>query len=323
VTGVGYWVAVVLVLSGVGAGGAVAGDQLDWPVLPTAVGTALLAGAGMIAGIVPPGRPRFRPTSFERRETEPLWPYITGPERPQFTRYAMDSAVADERRGATWVGLAMAAVTVGIGMGAAGAAVFAVARSEDLISGQIERLAGFADPTSEPVVGIGPGTPTPDPRATATPQPPTETPTPEPPSPTPTPTEEPTRTPTPERTSERRAQRRPEPTPTRVPSRTPVPDVSMTGRWRVQDTVDFGVGAGQTFTFDIILEQDGQRVRGRGNDGFRFDGQIDGNILTLAFTSPGGTGIFIWGLSPDGSFVGDWRDYTAQSGGPSVMSRVH
>ena len=33
--------------------------------------------------------------------------------------------------------------------------------------------------------------------------------------------------------------------------------------------------------------------------------------------------VFIWGLLPDGSFVGDWRDYTAQSGGPSVMSRVH
>jgi hypothetical protein len=97
----------------------------------------------------------------------------------------------------------------------------------------------------------------------------------------------------------------------------------MTGRWRVRDTVDFGVGAGQTVVFDIVLQQEGQRVTGRGNDGFRFEGRIDGNILTLAFTSHAGTGIFIWGLLPDGSFVGDWRDYTAQSGGPSTMSRVH
>ncbi|MEX0781658.1 MAG: hypothetical protein WD557_03340 [Dehalococcoidia bacterium] len=320
-SGVRYWVVVVLVLVGVGALGAVAARELGWPPVLVGAATALAAGAGIIAGIVPPGRLRFRPAPFERRETEPLWPYISGPERAQFTRYAMEAAVADERRGATWVGLTMAALIVGLGMGAAGTVLFAAARSEDLLSAQIDRLAGFADPTGEPVVGIGPETPTPDT--------PPSTPTPEPATPRSTATEVPTRTPTPERsTTPGRSQRRPDPTSTATPTATPRPSqeqptVSMSGRWRVTDTVHFGMSTGQSFTVDISLSQQGQRVTGTGSDGFRFEGHIDGNVLTLAFTSPGGVGIFIWGLLPDGSFTGDWRDYTAQNGGPSTMSRVH
>jgi hypothetical protein len=92
----------------------------------------------------------------------------------------------------------------------------------------------------------------------------------------------------------------------------------MAGRWQVKDNVDFGTAAGETFTFDITLRQDGDRVSGTGN-GMTFQGRLDETVLTLAFTRPGGSGIFVWGLLPDGSFSGAWHDFTAQNGGPSTL----
>ena len=324
-SGAGYWVTVIVVLGAICGMAAFGAVQLGWQPVPVGVTAILVAAAGMIAGFVPPGRPRFRPPPFERRATEPLWPYISGPDRPQFTRYAMDSAVADERRGATWVGLGMTTLIVGIGVGAAATALFAAARSEHLISDQFHRFTGLNDQSSDRIVGIGPGTPTPNPRATATA-------TPEPP--TPTPTEEPTETPEPSptpRRSERRQEagatatpqhRAPSPTATAEPPE-PAESVSMGGRWQVTDTIEYGNQSGQSFTFEITLEQDGARVTGQGKDGFRFEGRIEGGVLVLGFTRPGGAGIFIVNVMPDGSLAGGWRDFNQQNGGPTTMLRVH
>jgi hypothetical protein len=329
VSGAGYWATVVLVLGAICGMAAFAAVQLGWQPVPTAVLAVLVAAAGMIAGFVPPGRPRFRPPSFERRATEPLWPYVSSPERTQFTRYAMDTTVADERRGATWVGLGMTALILGVGMGVAGTALFATARSEDLIQRQVDRLTGLGDRSGERVVGIGPGTPTPNPRATATATPEPPTPTPEPATATATPTEEPTRTPTPRR-SQRGQQAPATATPrSREPTATPTPDrpdaseqVSLSGRWKVTDTVEYGGEAGQSFVFEIELEQDGSRVTGRGKDGFRFEGRLEGSVLVLGFTRPGGAGIFIVNRMPDGSFAGGWRDFDQQNGGPTTMLKL-
>ncbi|MGH2609298.1 MAG: hypothetical protein ACRDHF_09440 [Tepidiformaceae bacterium] len=304
-TGVRYWLAAVLVLGGLGLAGVAAANWRDWPMLPAAGAAVLAGGAGLIIGFLPPGRPRFRSPDFQRRHTEPLWPYLPGTERPQFTRYQMDAAVADERRGATYVGLAMAAMIMGIGMAAVAVSLFAAARSQDIITSQVDRFAGLSDHTPEATAEP----------ATATPEPPTATltPTPEPPTPTATPTQRP-------------AVRKPSrpsstPSPTAPPRSQEQVNISMAGRWKVTDRVDFGTAAGETFTFDITLRQEGDRVFGSGN-GMSFEGRLQDEVLTILFTRPGGFGIFVWNLLPDGSFSGDWHDFTAQNGGPSTLAPI-
>jgi hypothetical protein len=303
VTGIRYWLTAVMVLFGLGLAGAAVAHWREWPIYPVVGGAVLAGGAGLILGILPPGRPRSSGTVFQRRHTEPLWPYLPGSERTQFTRLQMDAAVADERRGATYVGLAMAAIIMGIGMAAVGVSVFAAARSEDFISAQVDRLTGLAGRTPEPT-------------ATPTAEPPTVTPTPDPP--TATPTEEPP-TATPSRTPTGRAGRTPSPTP--PPNSQQQVHINLEGRWRVTDRVAFGQASGETFTFDIALDQEGDRVSGTGN-GMSFQGRLDDEILTLVFTRPGGFGVFILRARNDGSFSGNWHDFTSQNGGTSTFVPV-
>jgi hypothetical protein len=214
----------------------------------------------------------------------------------------MDAAVADERRGATYAGFAITAIVVGIGMAGVAVSLFAAARSEDVIQGQVDRLAGLVDHTPEP-------------SATPPTEPATETATPESPIETPT-SESATATPT-----QRQGREPPRSSPTPAPRSQEQDNIDLEGRWQVTDRVAFGHGSGETYRFDITLEQDGDRVTGRGN-GMSFEGRLQEDVLTVLFTRPGGFGIFIWRVQRDGSLSGNWHDFTAQNGGPSTVVAI-
>ncbi len=127
-------------------------------------------------------------------------------------------------------------------------------------------------------------------------------------------------------------------TPTQVPSATPVAPqaasavstppkatrtpaapvaalANLSGQWRVMDTVEEGVGAGQTFTFDVSLNQSGNRVSG-GNSGIQIEGIVTGQTALLTYAQPalGYSGTFTWFLGTDGTIAGRFTGSVPNSG---------
>lgn len=140
-----------------------------------------------------------------------------------------------------------------------------------LITATPSSEAGLATPSTE-----GPPTATPSP-PTATPQPSTETPAPA--------------------TAEISAG--PGVPPASAVS--PAAQANFAGRWRVTDTVTQGSNAGETFTFDVALSQQGNRITG-GNGGIQISGTVEGDVATLQYVQPalGLSGAFVWTMvSPD------------------------
>jgi hypothetical protein len=95
----------------------------------------------------------------------------------------------------------------------------------------------------------------------------------------------------------------------------------FTGVWTVLYTITDGAGVGQSYSFDVSLEQNGRRISG-GNDGIRVDGTAEGRTVTLTYRQPalGYTATFTWTLI-NGSWGGG-AFTSAVNAGTSLLQRV-
>jgi hypothetical protein len=59
----------------------------------------------------------------------------------------------------------------------------------------------------------------------------------------------------------------------------------FTGLWRILDTITAGTGRGESFAFDVVLEQNGVLVTG-GTEGIEITGRVDGQTATLTYRQP-------------------------------------
>jgi hypothetical protein len=89
---------------------------------------------------------------------------------------------------------------------------------------------------------------------------------------------------------------------------------SLTGNWRILDTVTEGAGSGQSFTFDVALVQSGSSLQG-GNFELSIVGTVDGGSVIAQFAQPSGiTGTFSWTVIDDGSASGTFESSVPNSG---------
>jgi S1-C subfamily serine protease len=95
------------------------------------------------------------------------------------------------------------------------------------------------------------------------------------------------------------------------------PDCPVTGVWEMTDTVTYGDGTGQSFQFEMTIDQSGQQISGY-TGSLTFTGTRSGTVITVQFTRPGGTGYFSWTLQPDGTLEGGYADAGAKNGGTSA-----
>jgi hypothetical protein len=59
----------------------------------------------------------------------------------------------------------------------------------------------------------------------------------------------------------------------------------FTGLWRILDTITRGTGAGESFAFDVVLQQHGVLITG-GTEGIQITGRVDGQTATLTYRQP-------------------------------------
>jgi hypothetical protein len=85
------------------------------------------------------------------------------------------------------------------------------------------------------------------------------------------------------------------PSPPQAPLQTPAPLADFTGRWRITDTVTGGANAGESFTFDVSLVQQGATLTG-GNDEIVLSGYVTGETAVIEYVQPalGYAGTFVW-----------------------------
>jgi hypothetical protein len=306
------------------------------PILIVVLAALLTYLAGLLVGVLPPGRPPPPSTrdDISTHDTEPIWPYVVPPAQPpprppppshQRTwppqeERRRDYGFDDAGEGASWAAWTLAILILGVAAG--GTALLTIALGAG--GNSDPPAAPSPEDTAEPASLANTPTPSPVPptstatlTSTATPTE-TATPTPTPRSPTPTRTPRPptatatvTPTDTPEATQT--------PAPGRRSSRNE--SASLTGRWLLVDIVSFGPDAGRTYTFTITLSHTGDRVTG-GGDGIALEGSLDGQVLTLTYTRTNGEGVFVWSMLSNNLLVGDFRDHTAQNGGPSTLTRL-
>ncbi|HEX5140344.1 MAG TPA: hypothetical protein VFX19_05350 [Dehalococcoidia bacterium] len=114
-------------------------------------------------------------------------------------------------------------------------------------------------------------------------------------------------------------------TPTPGPTATPASQtqtVDFSGRWRMFYTVLSGAGAGQSFSFDIVLRQNGTQISG-GNAGMQIGGYVTGNVATLNYIQPstGYSGTFVWTQAAPGVAQGTFTSSYPNSG-TSTLQRL-
>ena len=88
--------------------------------------------------------------------------------------------------------------------------------------------------------------------------------------------------PTPQTT---RRQPRQSPTPAATEPTPAAAQADFTGLWRVLDTITRGTGAGESFAFDVVLQQNGALITG-GTEGIQITGRVDGQTATLTYRQP-------------------------------------
>ena len=98
--------------------------------------------------------------------------------------------------------------------------------------------------------------------------------------------------------------------------------MNYAGNWRVVDTVTDGAGAGQTFTFDITLNQTGNVISG-GNGGIIMSGTVSGQTATVSFSQPALdiTGTFVWTMGAGGNASGSYTSSVPNSGTSQLIRR--
>jgi len=119
---------------------------------------------------------------------------------------------------------------------------------------------------------------------------------------------------------------RPSPSATPEAPATPTPPApaglpSLSGRFRIVDTITTGTGAGTVVSFEVDLQQTGAAVTG-GNGELNLSGRIEGGMLRAQFTQPalGYSGTFTWQLDPSGG-TGEFVA-SVPNGGSSRLQRL-
>lgn len=206
-------------------------------------------------------------------------------------------------------GLAATLIVGAIGLSlAAGAAAAWLVASRD---GEADPSSGAGDISPTATAGAAAATQSPTAGATATAvatSTPTPTATATTPPPTPTPVQRAQPTPVP-------------PTATRTPIPEPRPAGSLSGRWEIVDTVTYGPGANESYTFVVQLRQTGSALGGSGG-GLELTGERQGDRVVVSFERPGGAGFFIWVVQGSDLLAGTFRDNGAANGGSSVARRL-
>ena len=158
------------------------------------------------------------------------------------------------------------------------------------------------------------------PAQTATPAP-TDTPPPgNTPAPAPTLAPAPTQAPT-----------QPAPAPTQSPPpAAPAPssppqaaNANFSGVWRIVDTVTQGSNVGQTYTFDVSLNQNGNVIAG-GNSGILISGRVEGTTAYLEYSQPalGYSGTFTWTMAGGGGSAQGTFTNSYPNAGTSSLVRL-
>jgi hypothetical protein len=109
----------------------------------------------------------------------------------------------------------------------------------------------------------------------------------------------------------------PLPAPTQAAAAQPVPatSVDFSGYWRIIDTVTEGQGAGETYSFDVLLPQSGDRLGG-GNAGIVMVGRVNGATAQVSYEQRnlGYSGTFTWTMGADGNASGRLTNSSPNSG---------
>jgi hypothetical protein len=94
----------------------------------------------------------------------------------------------------------------------------------------------------------------------------------------------------------------------------------FTGSWRIVDTITNGTGAGQTFSFDVTLNQAGSQISG-GNAGLVLNGGLSGRTATVQFSQPslGHTGTFVWSMDASGNAAGMFVSSVPNTGSSQLI----
>ncbi len=96
---------------------------------------------------------------------------------------------------------------------------------------------------------------------------------------------------------------------------------SVAGTWVFTDVVRYGVGTGQSFTFRVVLTQEGAQVLGSG-DAFSLSGVLNGRTLHATYGSDSHN-TFTWTFAQDGSsFQGTYTNSNG-NGGDSSGQRAY
>jgi hypothetical protein len=85
-----------------------------------------------------------------------------------------------------------------------------------------------------------------------------------------------------------RATQPPQPTSPTPAASQPTPAAAhadFTGLWRILDTITAGTGRGESFAFDVVLQQNGALVTG-GTEDIQITGRVDGQTATLTYRQP-------------------------------------
>jgi hypothetical protein len=157
-----------------------------------------------------------------------------------------------------------------------------------------------AAPTATPVRASATASPTPAPR-TPTPAPPTRTPA-------------ATASPTVVRTATPQATRASAPLSNGGPN--------LTGDWTITDTVTYGIGQGQTYSFVVSLHQAPGLVTGIGG-GLQINGVFDGQTFQATYVQDNGSvGNFYWTVDATGNVLSGTFSNSSGNGGTSVAQRA-
>ena len=263
-------------------------------------------GAPVYTAHTPGGEPL--PLSGSYGEQRPLPPVLVPGPRAKAQREGASGPVSftiEEPPPQRGLAATLIVAAVGVSL-AAGAAVAWLAASRD---GEANPAGGRGD-ISPTAIGLATATQPPATAATATGVA------------TPTPTATATTPPPPTPTLTQRAEPTPVPaTATRTPTPAPRPAGSLSGRWEIVDTVTYGPGVNESYTFVVQLRQTGSAVSGSGG-GLELTGERQGDRVVVSFERSGGAGFFIWIVQASDRLTGTFRDDGAANGGSSVARRL-
>ncbi len=143
---------------------------------------------------------------------------------------------------------------------------------------------------------------------------------------TPAASDRPTVTASPEATSAGPASPVRPPAPTATPRTETASPVTSTagfdGRWRIVDVVTSGSNAGQSYSFDVVLTQNGNQISG-GNSGIHMTGVARGDTATVSYVQPalGYSGTFVWTMVSSHQATGSFTN-SYPNAGTSTLQRL-